>query len=66
MSEVTHLQELEARLDVDEVVIEPPEINGVRGFEIRMSSKRAKDFGNKIVGLAIQAMPGRKRESDIG
>lgn len=66
MSEVTHLQELEARLEIDEVVIEPTEINGVRGFEIRMSSERARKFGNKIVGLAIQAMPGRKRESDIG
>jgi hypothetical protein len=54
MAEVEHSIVLECRTDGTEVLIEPPEHNGVRGFTIRMSPDRAKEFGYKLIGLSTQ------------
>lgn len=64
--DVTYSQCIEVRVEGSEVVIEPPEINGVRGFEIRLTLDRARRLGHSLIGAATQAMPSPKRSPDIG
>lgn len=67
MSDVYHNQSIDAKLEGEEIVIEPPEVNGVRGFEVRMTPQRAQELGHKLIGLSTRAIPapGRKM-ADIG
>ena len=47
-------------------LIEPPEIHGVRGFEIRLTPDRARRLGHSLIGAATQAMPVAAKTPDIG
>lgn len=53
-------QAIEVRVEGETVVIEPPEIHGVRGFEIRLTPDRARRLGHTLIGASTQAMPGSK------
>lgn len=59
-------QAIEVRVDGGEVLIEPPEIYGVRGFEIRLTPKRARQLGHSLIGAATQAMPATTNPADVG
>ena len=59
-------QAIEVRVDGNEVVVEPPEIRGVRGFEIRLTPERARQLGHSLIGAATQAMPKTSRAVDVG
>lgn len=59
-------QKLEVRVAGETVVIEPPEIHGVRGFEIILSPDRARQLGHSLIVLSMQAMPRKKKPADIG
>lgn len=59
-------QAIQVRVDGDRVVIEPPEIHGVRGFEIRLTPDRARRLGHSLISAATQAMPSTTRPADIG
>ncbi len=50
-------QAIEVRVDGHEVIVEPPEVHGVRGFEIRLTPDRARAFGHSLISAATQAMP---------
>lgn len=64
--EITHVQAIEVRVDRNEVVVEPPEIHGVRGFTVRLTPERARAFGHSLISAATQAMPSTTRPLDIG
>lgn len=64
--EVTHEQEIEVRVDQGEVVIEPPEIHGVRGFEIRLTPARARSLAGSLISAAVGVSSAKKRPADIG
>ncbi len=66
MKDMTHKQAIEVRVDRNEIVIEPPEIHGVRGFEIRMTPTRARQLGHSLIGAATQAMPSTTKPLDLG
>ena len=59
-------QAIEVRVDGGEVLIEPPEIYGVRGFEIRLTPQRARQLGHSLIGAATQVMPSTTKTPDIG
>ena len=59
-------QAIEVRVETGVVVIEPPEIHGVRGFEIRLNPERARQLGHSLIGAATQAMPATTKPADIG
>lgn len=63
MSDVTHKQAIEIRVDGGEVVVEPPEVHGVRGFEIRLTPDRARRLGHSLISAATQAMPPTTKSS---
>ncbi len=64
--EITHRQPIEVRVDKNEVVVEPPEIHGVRGFEVRLTPERARAFGHSLISAATQAMPTTTKPLDLG
>lgn len=66
MNDVIHKQAIEVRVDKNEVIVEPPEIHGVRGFEIRLSPDRARQLGHSLIGAATQAMPSTTKPADLG
>lgn len=66
MSDVTHIQAIEVRVDGHEVVVEPPEIHGVRGFEVRLTPDRARRLGHSLISAATQAMLPTTRTPDVG
>lgn len=59
-------QAIEVRVDGDSVVVEPPEVHGVRGFEIRLNPDRARRLGHTLISAATQAMPATTKPADIG
>lgn len=66
MNDVIHKQAIEVRVDKNEVIVEPPEIHGVRGFEVRLSPDRARQLGHSLIGAATQAMPATTKPADLG
>jgi hypothetical protein len=56
-------QAIEVRVEGETVVIEPPEVYGVRGFEIRLTPARAHILGHALIGAATQAMPATVKTS---
>lgn len=59
-------QAIEVRVDGDVVVIEPPEVHGVRGFEIRLTPDRSRRLGHTLISAATQAMPATTKPVDLG
>lgn len=59
-------QAIEVRVDGDSVVVEPPEVHGVRGFEIRLTPDRARRLGHTLISAATQAMPATTKPADLG
>lgn len=59
-------QAIEVRVDGDSVVVEPPEVHGVRGFEIRLNPDRARRLGHTLISAATQAMPATTKPADLG
>lgn len=64
--EVVHHQAIEVRVDGNEVVVEPPPIYGVRGFDVRLTPERARQLGHSLISAATQAMPSTTRPADLG
>ncbi len=65
MSQIVE-QAIEVRVEGGTVLIEPPEIYGVRGFEIRLTPDRARRLGHSLISAATQAMPATTKPPDIG
>ncbi len=65
MSQIVE-QAIEVRVEDDTVLIEPPEIYGVRGFEIRLTPDRARRLGHSLISAATQDMPATTKPPDLG
>lgn len=54
---IAHNHEIDVRVEGPVIIMEPPEVHGVHGFSVYLTSEQAKKLGYKLISAAVKALP---------